>query len=128
MEYTIIVILLALLQYISFIFRVGFTRVKYGVHAPKTTGDETWERIYRVQLNTMEQLVLFIPGMLAFSTYVSAQWVLLPGVLFIVGRQIYAHLYVKNPESRGLGMILSLFSNIALVLGSLIAIIISFLS
>ena len=124
MEYAIILILVALLQYIVFIGKVGFSRGKFDVKAPKTVGNEVWERMFRVQQNTMEQLVIFIPAMLSFSAYVSKSWVLLPGVLFIVGRQIYAHLYVKEPETRSLGMVLSYFSNIALVLGSLIAIVI----
>ncbi|MEE9345781.1 MAG: MAPEG family protein [Methylococcales bacterium] len=121
MEYSIVIILIALLQYIFFTGRTGFSRVKYGVQAPKTVGNETWERIFRVQQNTMEQLIIFIPGMLIFSMYVSQTWVLLPGILFVIGRQIYSHLYIKNPESRGPGMVLSFFSNIALVLGGLIS-------
>ena len=120
MEYAIVIILIALLQFIFFTGRAGFRRVKYDVQAPKTVGNEIWERIFRVQQNTMEQLVIFIPGMVIFSMYVSHTWVLLPGILFVIGRQIYSHLYIKNPESRGLGMVLSFFSNAALVLGGLI--------
>ncbi len=120
MEYSILMILIALLQYIFFTGRVGFSRVKYKVDAPKTIGDETWERLFRVQQNTLEQLVVFIPGMIIFNMYVSPTWVLLPGILFVLGRQIYAHTYIKNPQSRALGMVLSFFSNFALVLGGLI--------
>lgn len=123
MENAILIIMIALLQYIIFTGQVGFTREKYGVSAPKTTGDETWERYFRVQQNTLEQLIIFIPAMLAFATYVSEMWVLIPGITFIVGRQLYAQLYVKNPASRAIGMILSFFSNIALVIGSLISLI-----
>jgi glutathione S-transferase len=122
MEYTIIIISIALLQYIFFTFRVGFSRGKFGVNAPKTVGDDTWERMYRVQQNTMEQLVIFIPGIIAFTLYVSEMWALLPGVLFIVGRQVYSQLYIKNPESRAPGMVLSFFSNIGMVLATLIGI------
>ena len=125
MEYTIILILIALLQYIFFTMRVGFNRGKYSVSAPKTSGNDDWECMHRVHQNTLEQLVIFIPAMIIFATYVSELWVLLPGVLFIVGRQVYSHLYIKNPESRGPGVILSLFSNIALVIGGLIGIVIS---
>ena len=121
MDYVIGIILIALLQYLYFTGKTGFTRVKYKVSAPKCEGDETWERIFRVQQNTMEQLIVFVPGMLAFAHWVSESWALLPGVLFILGRALYSRAYVTNPESRALGMILSMFSNIALVLGALIA-------
>ena len=121
MENTMLIILVALLQYSFFAFKVGFNREKYEVSAPKTVGNEVWERYFRVQQNTLEQLIIFIPGMIAFTMYVSEKWVLLPGVLFIVGRQIYYWMYVKNPEKRAAGMALSFFSNLALVIGSIIA-------
>ena len=122
MESSIALILIALLQYIFFTGRAGFSRGKYDIKAPKTVGNERWERIYRIQQNTMEQLVIFIPATLIFSTYVSASWVLLPGILFIVGRHLYSRLYLQSPENRGPGMVLSFLSNIVLVLGSLIGV------
>lgn len=85
MEYSIAIILIALLQYLTFTFRVGLSRGKYTVRVPKTNGDEQWERIFRVQQNTLEQLT----------------WALLLGLLFIVGRQPFSNLYLKDPpESR----------------------------
>ncbi|HLF31156.1 MAG TPA: MAPEG family protein [Xanthomonadales bacterium] len=120
MDYVHLLILLALVQFIFFTARTGFARNKYAVHAPATTGNETFERIFRVQQNTMEQLVLFIPGMLAFAHYVSHSWALLPGVLYLVGRQVYSHQYVADPKQRELGMTLSLAANIALVAGALV--------
>jgi len=122
MENSIALILIALLQYIFFTGRAGFSRGKYDVKAPKTVGNERWERIYRIQQNTMEQLVIFIPGTLIFSAYVSSSWVLLPGILFIVGRHLYSRLYLQSPENRGPGMVLSFLSNIVLVLGGLIGV------
>jgi uncharacterized MAPEG superfamily protein len=120
MELIYLIILVALTQYIYFTFRTGLSRNKYGVKAPKCAGDETWERLFRVQQNTLEQLILFVPGMLLFAHYVSSKWVLLPGIAFVVGRALYSHLYIKNPESRTPGVALSLFSNVILVVGSLI--------
>ena len=120
MNYVYIVILLALVQFIFFTFRTGLTRDKYGVDAPKTAGNETWERIFRVQQNTMEQLVMFIPGMLMFAHFVSPQWALLPGVLYLIGRQLYSYLYISNPKKRGPGVALTFLPNIALIIGALI--------
>ena len=120
MEFATLVIMLALTQYIFFVGKTGEFRGKYEVNAPTCTGDVNFECMFRIQQNTMEQLVIFIPCMLAFATYVSSVWVILPGVLFVIGRQLYSHLYVKNPQSRSPGFALSFFSNIALVIGSLI--------
>jgi len=120
MEYTALMILFALLQFLMFSMRVGYARGKYHIKAPATTGDPTWERLFRVQQNTMEQLVIFIPAALAFGTYVSGRWVLLPGLLFLVGRQLYSWEYVKDPDSRTPGMAISLLANAALLIGALI--------
>jgi len=122
MEYAALVILLSLLQYTYFAIAVGIARGKYKVSAPETTGNEVWQRTFRVQQNTLEQLVIFIPAMLLFSFYVSDVWVLLPGVMFLVGRQAYSYLYVKAPDSRGAGFLLTFLANMVLVIGSLIGI------
>jgi len=118
-----LVILLALVQFIYFTFRTAMTREKYDVQAPKTVGNETWERIFRVQQNTLEQMVVFIPGMLAFAHFLSPQWALLPGVLYLTGRQLYSYQYVSDPKKRGPGMGLTFLSNIALVLGAIVGLV-----
>lgn len=123
MEFAVIIILLSLLQYTYFAFAVGANRVKLKVAAPMTEGNEVWQRHFRVQQNTLEQLIVFIPGMLAFSHYVSNIWVILPGVAFLMGRQWYAYLYVNNPKKRGPGFMLTFIANMALVFGSLIGVI-----
>jgi len=123
MEYTVLIILGALVQFLLFTLKVGAARKKFGIDAPKTAGDEQWERLFRVQQNTMEQLVIFIPAMLIFSMYLSAKWALVPGVIFIVGRQLYAFEYIKNPRSRVSGMALSLFANSVLLIGALVGLV-----
>jgi len=123
MEYVALIILLALVQYTWFSVRVGIARGKYGVKAPKTTGDEAWECLYRVQENTLEQLIIFIPGMVAFALYVRPTWVLVPGLLFLVGRQLYSYEYINKPESRTPGMALTLLANAALLAGGLTGVI-----
>jgi len=120
MEYTALIILVALTQYLFFTFRVGTKRPKHGIDAPKTAGDETWERLFRVQQNTMEQLIIFIPAMVVFSMYLSAKWALVPGAIFIIGRQLYSFEYVKDPGSRVPGMALTLLANGVLLIGALV--------
>ena len=120
MEYTAIIILVALMQFTFFTIRTGLARITYGVKAPSTAGNETWGRLYRIQQNTMEQLIVFIPGMVIFAMYVSETWALLPGIVFIVGRGLYSFKYLKDPASRVTGMALTFLSTIGLAVAGLI--------
>ena len=119
MELVTIVIALALIEYAIFGMLVGWARGKYGVDAPAISGNPIFVRYYRVQQNTMEQLILFIPAMLAFSAYLSTRWALVPGIVFLVGRQLYSWEYVSKPPSRTPGMALTLLANTVLLAGAL---------
>jgi len=119
MEYATLIVLLALLQYVWFTLRVGMTRGKYEVNAPACDGDEAWERLFRVQQNTMEQLIMLIPASYAFAFYLSPVWVLIPGAVFILGRFLYSAEYLKDPKTRAPGMSLTLLANASLILGAL---------
>jgi glutathione S-transferase len=120
MEFVHLIILLALVEYIFFIAIVGAGRGKYNVEAPATTGDPRWERLYRVQANTAEQLILFVPGMYAFAHYVSPLWAAIIGCVFVVGRLIYYTGYKQEGDKRGPGVLMSIPPNIVLVVGALI--------
>ena len=74
MAYVDIVTVLAVLQFIVFGFQVGRARGKYGVKAPATAGNELFERFFRIQQNTLELLVGFIPGIYLFGRYWSPSW------------------------------------------------------
>ena len=119
MEYATLIVLLALLQYVLFTMRVGLGRGKYNVNAPACKGDETFERLFRVQQNTMEQLIVFVPAAYAFAHYLSPKWVLAVGLVFIIGRFLYSAEYVKDPKTRTPGMVITLLANVVLVLGAL---------
>ena len=70
MEFVAIVALLALLQYIYFATLVGQARGKYGVNGPAVTGHPVFERYFRVQMNTLELLIVLLPGLWLFAYYV----------------------------------------------------------
>src|SRR5689334_967743 len=101
MELVLVVMLVALIEYMVFAGLVGRARSVYKVRAPATTGHPQFERIYRVHQNTLEALVIFMPALLVFAYYLSPPWAAGLGVAFVVARALYAFLYLRAPESRG---------------------------
>jgi glutathione S-transferase len=120
MAFVDIVTVLAVLQFIVFGFQVAGAREKYGVKAPATTGNEVFERLFRIQQNTLELLVGLIPGIYLFGHYFSPRWAAALGVVYLVGRQIYAASYARDPAKRSLGFGLSFLPVAALLIGGLI--------
>jgi uncharacterized membrane protein YecN with MAPEG domain len=120
MEFVILVTAAALLEYVYFGFQVGQARNKYGVEAPAVTGDPIFERHHRVHQNTLENLVIFLPGLWLFATYVNETVAALLGVVFIVGRAVYARLYVQDPPRRTAGVMMSFPIGLILLIGGTI--------
>ena len=108
MEWVEIVTALALLQYAGFAVLVGRARASYGVKAPATIGHEMFERLYRVQMNTLEQLVIFLPALWMAALHVQGVWAAGLGALFILGRFLYLRAYTRDPASRSAGFALSI--------------------
>ncbi len=103
MAWVLIVMVLALVQFYGFGFAVGRARVRHGVPAPATTGDPVFERYFRVQMNTLEQLVAFLPAIWLFAQFIDPHWAAALGAVYLLGRQLYFMGYVKDPKSRSLG-------------------------
>ncbi len=119
MEFPAIITIAALLEYMFFAFRVGTSRDKFGVAAPATSGHPEWERMYRVQQNTVEQLVVFLPSLWLFSMLVNPMVGAGVGAVFVIGRAMYYVGYVKDPGSRTTGFLIGFLANVVLLLGAL---------
>lgn len=115
-----LIVALALLQFLAFATAVGRARERYNVPAPATTGNEIFERYFRVQMNTLELLVVFVPGIWLFSFYGNARLGAGLGVLYLIGRCVYYFAYVKDPSKRSLGYGLSAAPVAALLIGALV--------
>jgi glutathione S-transferase len=120
MPYVAIVTVLALGEFFWFGVMVARARARYGVHAPATTGNESFERYYRVHMNTLEQLIVLLPVMWIFASFVSPIWAAVGGAVFIIGRAVYAVAYIGDPRRRTLGFSLSALPVLLMMLGILI--------
>jgi uncharacterized membrane protein YecN with MAPEG domain len=119
MPYVHIVIGLALIEFLYFAVGVTRARARYKVPAPATTGNEMFERYFRVQMNTLEQLVIFIPSILIFGQYLSPYLAAALGVVFLIGRLVYQFAYVKDPKKREAGFLLSVTPTVILLIGAI---------
>jgi uncharacterized MAPEG superfamily protein len=115
---TATVTILAVLFYFFTAFRVGGLRGKLGIKAPATTGHPTFERAYRVQLNTLEQLGMFLPLLWLNAFYpIPIVWIApLLGLVWVISRILYLAAYMKDPETRLIGAMVSGLVNLALLI------------
>ena len=118
MQPVALVILLALAEFVALGILVGRARGKYGVKAPATTGNEVFERWFRVHYNTMELLVVFVPSIWLFGLYVSPKIGAALGAVYLVGRVMYVRSYVRDPAARGGGFGLSMLPTLVLLVGA----------
>ena len=125
--WTSLVTVLALILYFAVSANVGRARAKYKIAAPKMSGDPNFERVLRVQQNTLEQLILFLPALWLFSQFVSPVWGAGIGAVWVMSRILYAWGYYQAAEKRALGFGISLLTTIVLLLGSLAGIVMALL-
>ena len=118
MAWVHLVTLLALVEYLAFIVLVGKARNDYGVKAPATSGHEVFERYFRVQMNTLELLIIFVPALWMAAAYWNPMLVAAIGAVYVAGRLLYLREYVAEPGSRTLGYVLSSAPVIVLLAGA----------
>jgi len=120
-----LVSLLALLLYFGVTINVGRARAKYGVPAPQMSGNPDFERVLRVQQNMLEQLIFFLPALWIFCYYLNPLWGSGLGMLWVVGRTLYAWGYYQAAEKRGPGFALASLSSLVLVLAGLVGVLLA---
>jgi len=107
---------------ILFVFYTGIVvaqmRGKHKIDAPAVTGNPEFERAYRVQVNTLEQFVMFLPLLWLATTYFAPlPW--LPavcGLVWIIGRFMYARGYIAAAEKRSTGFLITSVATLALLI------------
>ena len=115
MNYVHLVAVVAMIQFFYFGIMVGRARVKYGVDAPATSGHEMFDRAFRIQMNTLELMVCFLPALLLADVYWPGTVIAAIGAVYIVGRFLYARSYNNEPSTRALGFLLSVLPTFTLM-------------
>ena len=124
------VTILAVIFYIVTAIRVGTMRERHNIAAPAVTGHPQFERAYRVQMNTLEAMPVFLPGLWLAAYYFTKVPLLAPaiGLVWIVGRIVYMQAYMTDPGKRSLGFGISALSQIALLLLAIAGLVMSWSS
>jgi glutathione S-transferase len=120
---TALVTLFAVLFYFYTCLHVAKARATYGIKAPAMFGQPDFERAFRVQMNTLEWMPIFLPALWLFAIYISDATAAAIGVVWIVGRIMYLLGYSKAAEKRSAGFGIQAFASIALWVGALGAVV-----
>ena len=115
--------LLAILVTFIFASRVAYLRGRFKIEAPATIGNPDFERGFRTHLNTIENLVLFVPLLWLATLYYGGTLPFWIGLVWVLSRVIYAYGYAqKNTQMRGPGAGLGFLSLLALLVLAVIGI------
>ena len=114
-ELPALITLLTVLLLFGTMFIVGKARSKYGIKAPAVSGHPAFECAYRVQMNTIEATVMFLPALWLAARYGFGMWAGIAGLVWLAGRVWYAAAYLRDPTRRGGGFGLSMLGWAALV-------------
>jgi glutathione S-transferase len=123
LNWSALVTLLAVIFYFYTGFLVGGAREKFGVKAPATTGHPEFERVFRVQMNTLEWMPIFLPSLWLFAAYVGDISAAVIGLVWIAGRVLYLIGYSEAADKRHRGFGVQVLAAAVLWVGALVAIV-----
>jgi glutathione S-transferase len=122
-HYTALVTCLAILFYFFTSIQVSKARVAFDIKVPATSGNLDFERVFRVQMNTLEWMPIFLPSLWLFAIYISDRLAAAIGLVWIAGRILYMTGYSQAAKKRGPGFGIQAGAAILLWLGALGAIV-----
>src|SRR5229473_3112815 len=122
-HYTSLVTCLAILFYFFTTIQVSKARAAFGIKVPAISGNPDFERVFRVQQNTLEWMPIFLPALWLFAFYVGDVWAAVLGLIWVAGRLIYIRGYQEAAEKRHTGFFVQLAACGVLWIGALIGIV-----
>lgn len=117
---TTLATVIAILVYFILGLNVGRARGTYGVPAPAMSGHVEFEKRSRVQINTLEQMVIFLPLLWLALGVLGDQFAALAGLVWSVGRIVYARAYYADPTKRSLGFMLTQLPTLVLLVATIL--------
>ena len=121
-HWTALVTLVAILLYFYTSIRVGKARGTSGIKAPATTGNPDFERVFRVQMNMLEWMPIFLPALWLTALYIGDKWAAAGGVVWIIGRVLYMQGYSAAANKRGTGFGIQAVAALALWIAALVGV------
>jgi glutathione S-transferase len=118
-HWTALVTLLAILVYFITSTQVARARIKYGVKLPAISGHPDFERVFRVQMNTLEWLPIFLPALWLFAIYIGDAIAAAIGAVWVIGRIVYMIGYFRSVQGRSPGFAIQALAAIALWFGAI---------
>jgi uncharacterized MAPEG superfamily protein len=112
---TTLAILIALLIYFGLGAVVGMARGKYNVPAPQASGHPEFDKRNRVHMNTLEQLVMFVPAAMFAAPVLGDPTTAVLALIWSVGRLLYARSYYADPAKRSAGFGLTVLPTFILI-------------
>jgi glutathione S-transferase len=122
-QFTALVTLLSISFYFFTSIQVSKARVAFGIKAPTVSGNPDFERVFRVQMNTLEWMPIFLPSLWLFAFYINDALAAALGLVWIIGRILYLTGYSQAAAKRGLGFGIQGAAALLLWVGALGAII-----
>src|SRR6186997_2335830 len=117
-HFTALVTLLAVMVYFYSSILVSRARGKFGVKLPAIFGNPDFERVFRVQMNTLEWMPIFLPSLWLFAIYISDPFAAGLGLVWIAGRLLYMFGYSQAAAKRGRGFGIQALAAIVLWVGA----------
>lgn len=121
--YVSLATILIVLVYFWTMIAVGKARGTFAIAAPAMTGHPEFERVIRIQANTLEQMVIILPSIWLFAAFLDDRIAGALGLLFALGRILYARGYRADPQKRGMGFMVGGIPTMIAMLGALVGVV-----
>jgi len=106
----VLVVLLNVLVLFAAGLLVARARGRHGIKAPATTGHPDFDRAFRVQMNTLEHTVVFLPTLWLAATWGNPTWAGILGLVWIAARIWYIPAYLRDAGARHNPFMLSMIA------------------